>query len=821
MADLEGVFEACVAQLNSGTPVDAYLALHPAESTELTPLLRIVVGLQALAQPAPAMEQDAAQAVRTRFLARASVLSRPAQTTAEEAFEQSIAMMAAGASLEDCLDRFPHHAAELRPMLQTLGNFQQVHQPAPAADATARSAARELFVARAAVLSQPPAVSVEDALDASLRMAAVGATVDQCVQAFPHYARELRPALAIAQALRTEVAQPAPARPAQAVAKQRQTFVKSAGAARRTARRQRSGASWRERWPGLFGQPAWARAAVLILVVLLVVGFGRVAATMASAALPGDTLYPIKLAAEQARLLVTPDEEQRATLREQFEQTRREEAAVVTEQGRQVQVQFPGVIDSMVDGVWLIAGLEMPVLVAGDSVVRGQPSVGAHVVILAYSDGSGSLVARQVLVLTPADVQPPTATPTSTPSRTPRPDPPVLAPLPPPAPAATWTPGARPTFTRTPTVSPTWTMTATATPSGTPSGTPTTTATPSGTATGTPTTTETPGPEPSPTWTPLPRPVTFFGTIQEMSSSQWQVSGRTVLIVAGTVIDESQGPAVIGANVQVDGMEQPDGAVVAITIRVQASAVDIETFTGIIYVMGGSQWLIGDRWVVVDVSTQIIGVPAVGKAATVTARRVSGGPWTATRIAVEEPAEPVYIEGVISEIGAGSWVVDGQRILITSNTVITGAPPQIGLSAQVEAIPTGGALVARFIYVIAATATPAPTWTPTTQPTLPTPTSTSEPPPTSTPTGPPAPTPIDTPTPTPIDTPTPAPPTATPVTTPTPAPTLPFPTPPTATPAATPAPAPTFPFPTPATATPVATPTSTPTLPFPLPSPPP
>jgi hypothetical protein len=290
------------------------------------------------------------------------------------------------------------------------------------------------------------------------------------------------------------------------------------------------------------------------------------------------------------------------------------------------------------------------------------------------------------------------------------------------------------------------------------------------------------------------------------------VGGRTVLIGAGTVIDESQGPAVIGANVQVEGMEQPDGAVEALTIRVQASAVEIETFTGIITVMGGGQWLIGDRWVIVDGSTQIIGVPAVGKSAMVTARRVSGGPWTATRIEVEEPAEPVYIVGVISEIGASSWVVDGQRITITGDTVITGAPPQIDLIAQVEAIPSGGALVARFIYVILPTATPAPTWTPTAQPTLLTPTPTPEPPPTATPTGPPAPTPSDTP--------TPAPPTATPVATPTTAPTFPFPPPATATPVPTATSAPTFPFPPPATATPVATATSTPTLPFPFPSPP-
>ncbi len=843
MAELEGVFEACVAQLNNGTPLDACLAMYPAESSDLLPLLRIVIGLQKLAAPAPAADPTTAGAARARFLARASALSQPALGTAEDAFEQSTALLASGASLEDCLDRFPYYAADLRPRLEMLVGLQQVRRLAPQPSPAARSTARGLFVARAAALGQPPSLSAEDALDASLRMVAAGAAVEECLQAFPHYARELRSALAITAALRTEVALPVPARPAQAIATPRQAFVESAGAARRAARTQQTGADWLGSLAGLFRQPAWARAAMLILIVLLTLGFGRVAVTVASVALPGDTLYPVKLAAEQARLWVTADEDQRATLREQFEQTRREEAAVVTEQRRQVQVQFPGVIESMVDGVWRIAGLEMPVLVAGDAVVRGQPAVGANVTILAYSDGSGSLVARQVLVMAPADALPPAAMATSISTRTPRPDPPALAPLLPTT--ATWTPGSRPTFTRTPTASPTLIPITTATPSGT------TTTTPSVTATS--------------TSTLLPRPVTLYGAIQEQSATRWIVDGRDVVITANTVIDESQGPAVIGANVQVDGIEQEDRLVVALSIRVLASPVDTETFTGMIQVMGGSQWLIGNRWVIVDGSTQIVGVPAVGKAATVAARRVSGGPWTATRIEVEEPAEPVYLEGVISAIGASSWVVAGQTIVITGDTVITGAPPQIGLNAEVEAIPSNGSLLARFINVIAPAS--APTLTPTTEPPAPTPTDPLEPtptptgpleptatptdpleptatptdpleptatptdpleptatptdlsPPSATPTpGPPLATPTPTtgpPVPTPFDTPTPAPPTATPIATPTTAPTFPSPAPPTATPVATPTTAPTFLSPAPPTATPAATPTTAPTSPMP------
>ena len=796
MVELEGVFEASVAQLNSGTPLDACLALYPAESAAISPLLRIVAGLQRLA--APAMDHAAAESARARFLARANALSQPAQFTVEDAFDQSAAMLAENASVEDCLDRFPHHAAELRPLLETMTGLQQVHRPAPQPDPVARSMARGLFLARAAALSQPPSVSIEDALDTSLRMVAAGATVEECLQAFPHYAYELRSALAITGALAAEVAQPAPAQSARDMAVQRQAFIGSAGATRRSARAQPPSGGWLDALAGLFRQPAWARAAALLLVMLFTLGFGRVAVTVASDALPGDPLYPVKLAAEQARLWATSDGSQRASLRAEFDQNRREEAAVVVEQRRQVQVQFPGVIESMVDGVWQISGLAMPLLVPGDAVVRGQPAVGAHVVILAYSDGGGSLVARQVLVLAPVDA--PTPTPTMTPTRTPRIYQPVFAPE---RPTATWTPGLGFSPTRTPTASATFTATPTAT------GTATATPTPSGSPTATPSVTVTP------TSTPPPRPKTIFGVILEMSPTWWQVGAYGILITPATVIDESQGPAVVGASVQVEAWEYPDGSLEARVIQVQPAPVETDNFTGDIHEMGGSQWFIGNRWVIVDGSTQIIGAPAVGKSATVDVWRVAGGPWTATRIAVETPVEPVFIRGPISAIGASSWVVDGQTVLVTGDTVITGLPPQVGLWAEVQAVVSNGLPTALTITVVPVPSTETPTATTTPEPPTATPTATPEPPtatPTNTP-GPPTATP-DPPTATPTNTPglptatptaTPDPPTATPEPpTATPEPPTATPEPPTATPASPPEPAT-------ATATPVDEPPEPPT----------
>lgn len=727
MAPLEDAFAVCVTQLNSGASVDVCLASHAEEAVDLSPLLRIVAALHGLAAPAPAMNPNTAQLARARFMARANGLSQQPLIQAEDALAQSADTVAAGIAAEECLDAFPHYAAELRPNLAILAAFQQVSQPAPAPDPAERATARATFLAHAQAMAAHRAqpMPIEEALDASLSMIAAGETIEACLQAHPAHATELRPALTITSALQAQLAQPAPARPESAMAAQRKAFVASAQATRRRSlTTSQVGAGWLQALRDLFRQPAWARVAAVLLMVALLFSFGRVAVTMAAGALPGDALYPIKLATEQARMLVTTDESQRAELRQQFEQGRRAEAAVVVEQGRQVQVQFSGVIESMVDGEWRIAGLDAPLLAPGDAVVRGQPAVGAHVIILAYSDGAGHLVIRQALVLEPA--KEPAPSPTF--ARTPTSQPLFIAPLPPAA--ATWTPPPRLTPTLTPVVSLTRTPTRTSTPSGTPTDTPS--GTPTGT--GTPTVTGTP--------TPAPVPVQFNGAIQEKNAAQWLISGRTVRITNQTVIDESQRPAVVGAQVDVLAMPQPDGSLLGLMIRVQASAPGADYFTDIIHVIGSSEWQIGNRWVTVTGSTEIIGAPAVGKTARVWLARPAGGSWAATRIEIEEDVDPVYIDGIISSLSSSEWTVGGYRITITDATVITGATPQVGHFAQVEARPSGNAFVALFIFVVAPdptatwTATPAsPTMTPTPEPTAtftPEPTATFTPEPTAT-----------------------------------------------------------------------------------------
>ena len=125
MAMIEGVFAVCVTQMNNGTPLDACLAMHPAEAAGRPLFLQFVAARRARPPPAPAMNAAAAQAARARFLDRASVLAQPAPVPPEDALAASAAMLAGGASAVECLDAFPHHAGELRPSLDVVAALQQ------------------------------------------------------------------------------------------------------------------------------------------------------------------------------------------------------------------------------------------------------------------------------------------------------------------------------------------------------------------------------------------------------------------------------------------------------------------------------------------------------------------------------------------------------------------------------------------------------------------------------------------------------------------------------------------------------------------------
>lgn len=69
--------------------------------------------------------------------------------------------------------------------------------------------------------------------------------------------------------------------------------------------------------------------------------------------------------------------------------------------------------------------------------------------------------------------------------------------------------------------------------------------------------------------TPKPKAVAIDGKITSISGNTWVINGKTVTIVANTQIDQSRGPVKVGAKVQVKGVLQADGSILAQRVRVQ------------------------------------------------------------------------------------------------------------------------------------------------------------------------------------------------------------------------------------------------------------
>lgn len=686
----------------------------------------------------------------------------------EGAFETCLLKLEAGGTIEESLAGQPAWQAELAPLLQVVAALRSLAVPAPARVEQTQKAARAAFLSAAASLKGATSATSEIALDDSLEMAAAGASVDDCLTAFPGHADMLQPALEMISALQASRSA-VPPRDAAVLAEQRAAFLSSARQARSRAR---SGGDrgLAAALANLFRQPVWRAATVLLLLLVTLFGVGGTALTLASDALPGDALYAIKLAGERARVAVTLDETQRAELLQTFEQRRREEVVEVVDQGRQIEVQFPGTIETMVDGVWTIVGLPMAILVPGDAEVIGTPAVGHNVLVIGYSDGQGRFIVRRVFVSGPAGGAP-AATAT-------RPPTPTQAPVAAPMPADTATPTSLPTDTPSPTFTPT--LTATSTISATATLTPTLTATPTASPSGTPTIT------PAPSATAGPYPGLHFGLIEEKHPTWWLVSGYRVLLTPSTRIDESLGPADVGAEVAVEGIHQPQiPGIEAALIRVTRGNLESKEWTGEIRSMNGSIWVVGDT--AVDVAgAAIVGVGVVGQDATVWATRRANEMWRASNVWVDEYV-PIF--GTITSISGDIWVVAGQTVNV-SDAQFSGVPPRVGLYAEIEAIRRGGQLFAVRVNVLAPAATPTATSFSTATPTA-TASATDTPtvPPTATPTEPaPTDTPTNEPTATPVD----------PTATATPTPPFPFPT-----------PTPAQPPPT-ATFTPVPTPPFTP-----------
>lgn len=379
------------------------------------------------------------------------------------------------------------------------------------------------------------------------------------------------------------------------------------------------------------------RALALGMAVLLVVVFSGAGLAGASAqSLPGENLYPIKLAIEHVRLDLSLDPTTQASLAAAFEQRRVDEVKQLLLMGRVVRVQFDGRLDALSGDLYTISGVPVQVtadtqraqdLRPGDYVtvsgvthsggwvlaaslrLAGQQFVGT---VDTIGDGAWTVSGREIHLSPETKIEPGIGLGDSV--------------------AVQLHSQAGVTLA----VSIHLVQRATPTPSLMP---PEPTATPKTTPTEAAPSqeiedehaTETPEVE-------APESVTFSGSVTSKSSGEWIIDGRLVAITAQTELD---GGITVGDKVEVRAIPMPDGSYRAERIRKLESSDDgggseeggqsVE-FTGRVESIGSHQWMIDGRAVQIDSHTEIEGSPRVGDKVQVKAFTKSNGGLLASKI---------------------------------------------------------------------------------------------------------------------------------------------------------------------------------------------
>jgi hypothetical protein len=194
-----------------------------------------------------------------------------------------------------------------------------------------------------------------DAFEVCLSALATGVDLEACLALYPDLADELRPALQTAQRARLSAQADVPAA---AMNRSRAKMLAHAG-------------ELRSKKKSFFLSGAFPRLALASLAVVLVffLSFNGLA-TVSAQALPGDGLYPVKLAAENLTLRLAPSGEVRQQLADDYQQRRTEEVRSLLSSGLVRNISLEGVIDEISPNQLIVQGI--PVRLNANTEVSGE-----------------------------------------------------------------------------------------------------------------------------------------------------------------------------------------------------------------------------------------------------------------------------------------------------------------------------------------------------------------------------------------------------------------------------------------------------------------
>jgi hypothetical protein len=209
-----------------------------------------------------------------------------------------------------------------------------------------------------------------------LQALAAGATIEQVLAMYPQQGDELRQALLIAEDLRMSGLWTRA--PAHAQAASKAQFLAHAEQLRKP---KGLAAAWH--WltmprPGL-GSLVFG-VGILTLILL---------AISSTQALPGDGLYPVKLAAEQASLSIIDDPTARLQGEENLDQKRLVEVQKILVQNRENLVSFAGILKKDSNGKWLAN--EIPLNIDENLLATANSLTGVYVEISGHTEQDGQV----------------------------------------------------------------------------------------------------------------------------------------------------------------------------------------------------------------------------------------------------------------------------------------------------------------------------------------------------------------------------------------------------------------------------------------------
>ncbi len=245
--------------------------------------------------------------------------------------------------------------------------------------------------------------SITQALEIGIVQVQSGVDLEEALRLFPEYAEELRAPLEAAQAARWLAASVQVPQAAQQDSRERfvlavgttRMALRSGGRRQKTALASAAGKhiSTRSKRRGLLG---FLVALSVLILVLAAVGF------VASEALPGEPLYPLKQAGERAQLWLVQNPHRRLELERTFDRRRNQEVQTLIEHIQAgealapLPVQWVGSLDETLPRIWKVRGLSVSVL--PETQLIGQVDPGYVVVVDGQLQADGTLSADRIAV---------------------------------------------------------------------------------------------------------------------------------------------------------------------------------------------------------------------------------------------------------------------------------------------------------------------------------------------------------------------------------------------------------------------------------------